>query len=95
VAGMTTAGRGDEIAPPKTTLVQVLPPPVDGVNEREISMGANLINNNNNNNNKKIAYYTLAGTVTHVCTPQMSKRTHIRDTSHTCIRPSIRCSNKN
>jgi len=47
VAGMVTAGRGDEVAPPKTTLVQVLPPPVGGVNEREISMGANLINNNN------------------------------------------------
>lgn len=44
---MVTAGRGDEVAPPKTTLVQVLPPPVGGVNEREISMGANLINNNN------------------------------------------------
>jgi len=61
LAGMTVEGRGDEVAPPKTTLVQVLPPPVDGVNEREISMGANLINNNNNNNNKKkkIAYYTF------------------------------------
>lgn len=34
-------GQGDEIAPPKATLVQVLPPPVGGVNEREISMEAN------------------------------------------------------
>jgi len=77
-AGMAAAGRGGGVAPPKTTLVQVLPPPVDGVNEREISMGANLINNNNNNNDKKKKLHIihLYASCRHISNTRMHTHTH-------------------